>query len=409
MRQNGHAASEVTIAGAGLAGLALGLALAREGCEVVLLEQRPLEQLVEPEHDGRVIAVAAGTQRFLAHMGAWDGMVPEAEPIWDIVVGEHGSPVQVRYDHGLLGQEPLGWIVPNRVIRLALLAALEAQPSASIRAPLHIAALEERVAGLALQLSDGTGLTTQLLAVAEGRNAPTRDLAHIGMTATPYRQTGIVATLAHALPHRGLAIERFWPIGPHAMLPLPGTEAAPHRSSMVWALADEAAEAVRRLSPAAFSQEVSARFADRLGAMTLEGPRWYYPLQLVQAQRLTAPRLALVGDAARTIHPIAGQGWNLAMRDVASLAQIVTDRQRLGLDPGEAPALAHYARWRATDGAILATVTDGITRLFSNDLGPLQLARNAGLALVERVPAAKRLFMRHAMGDLGDLPRAMRR
>jgi 2-octaprenyl-6-methoxyphenol hydroxylase len=180
------------------------------------------------------------------------------------------------------------------------------------------------------------------------------------------------------------------------------------RSSIVWALEAEKAAAVRALDDRAFAAEVEERFGDLLGGIEIEGPRFYFPLVLVESERITAPRVALVGDAARGIHPIAGQGWNLALRDVAALAEVVEERLRLGLDPGDASALDRYAAWRSFDGLALVSICHGIERLFSNDVGPLKLLRNLGLGLVERLPPAKRFFMRHAMGLVGELPRSMR-
>ncbi len=218
-----------------------------------------------------------------------------------------------------------------------------------------------------------------------------------------YGQTGIVATLAHERPHQGLAVERFFPDGPLALLPMTG-----RRSSIVWAAEDRLARELTALDDADFLAELGERAGDRLGALALAGPRWHYPLAMVQAQRYTDRRLALVGDAAHAIHPIAGQGWNLALRDVAALAELVIDAKRLGLDPGSASVLARYERWRRFDSLALIAITDGLNRLFGNDLLPVRIARELGLGLVERTPPLKQFFMRHAMGLLGDLPRLMR-
>jgi 2-octaprenyl-6-methoxyphenol hydroxylase len=242
-----------------------------------------------------------------------------------------------------------------------------------------------------------------LVALCEGRLSTTREKVGIGAQRWAYGQIGIVCTIRHAKPHHGLAVERFFPDGPFARLPMTGD-----RSSIVWALEESLARPVMALDDAAFLGEVADRFGDDLGGLSLEGPRWGYPLVLVLSERYTATRLALVGDAARGIHPIAGQGWNLALRDVAAVAEIVVDRLRLGLDPGDDLALERYAAWRRFDSMALVAVTDGINRLFANDVFPVRLVREAGLALVDRIPPAKRFFMRHAMGLVGDLPRAMR-
>ena len=218
-----------------------------------------------------------------------------------------------------------------------------------------------------------------------------------------YQQTGMVATIGHARPHHGLAVERFFPSGPFAILPMTG-----NRSSIVWAAENRLARDLIALDDREFTDELAERFGDRLGALTLAGPRWHYPLSMVQAERYTGRRLVLVGDAARAIHPIAGQGWNLALRDVAALAELVVDAKRLGLDLGGRCVLDRYERWRRFDSLALIAITDGLNRLFANDLLPLRLARELGLGLVERIPPLKGFFMRHAMGLLGDLPRVMR-
>ncbi|MDW8125199.1 MAG: FAD-dependent monooxygenase [Geminicoccaceae bacterium] len=394
---------ELVIAGGGLTGLALAAALAPTGCRIAVIEQVPLASLLEPAHDGRVTAVARGSQHFLARLGLWPAIAADAQPIFEILVGEAKSPVTVRYDHREVGREPLGWIVPNRTLRLALQEAVGARPEIAVLAPARIVAAVSEPAALRLSLEDGRALRCALLAVCEGRFSPTRALLGIGARRFAYGQIAIVGTLEHERPHRGRAVERFFPDGPFAVLPMPGC-----RSSIVWALEAEKADAVRALDAREFAAEVEERFGDLLGAIRLEGERWYHPLVLVRSERIVAPRAALVGDAARGIHPIAGQGWNLALRDVAALAEIVEERLALGLDPGDAAALARYAAWRSFDGLALVAVTHGIDRLFANDLGPLKLLRNLGLGLVERLPPLKRFFMRHAMGVLGELPRAMR-
>jgi 2-octaprenyl-6-methoxyphenol hydroxylase len=254
-----------------------------------------------------------------------------------------------------------------------------------------------------IALEGGLEARAPLLVAAEGRASATRATAGIGTTRWDYAQTGIVATIAHERPHGGLAVEQFFPAGPLAMLPMTG-----RRCSIVWAAADSLARELIVLPDEAFVEELGDRVGDRLGRLALAGPRWHYPLSMVQAERYVDRRLALVGDAARGIHPIAGQGWNLALRDVAALAELAVEAKRLGLDPGSAAVLARYARWRRFDSLALIAITDGLNRLFANDLFPLRLARELGLGRVERVGPLKHFFMRHAMGLLGDLPRLMR-
>ena len=394
---------EVIILGGGMSGLALAAALGSVGRSVLVVERVPIERLLAAPHDGRVTAVAQGSMRFLDTVGAWTGMATSAEPILDIVVREGFSPIEIHYDHRAVGSGPLGYIVENRAIRAALATRVGALPSVVMEAPGEVEALEPGPARVCIQLSNGRRARAPLLALCEGRQSATRKRLGIGVREWRYGQTGIVCTLAHQREHQGVAVERFFPDGPFARLPMTGD-----RSSIVWALDDRLSGAVLALDDTGFLGEVAERFGDDLGALELAGPRWHYPLSLVLADKYAVERVALVGDAARGIHPIAGQGWNLALRDVAALAETACDRLRLGLDPGDGIALERYATWRRFDGAALVAVTDGINRLFANDAFPLRLARQAGLAAVERIAPLKRFFMQHAMGLVGDLPRAMR-
>jgi 2-octaprenyl-6-methoxyphenol hydroxylase len=396
---------DLLVIGGGLTGLALACAVAGEGLRVLLVERASLAATVAPPFDGRVTAIAPGSRRLLEAIGVWPALAADAEPILDIEVGERYSPLRVHYDHRQVGDEPLGHIVENRLLRGALLARAEALSAASLllAAPERIARLDRRGAAVAVRLEGGLAAQAALCAVAEGRGSQTRAAAGIGVLRWDYDQTGMVATIGHALPHRGLAIERFFGSGPFAILPMTG-----NRSSIVWAADNRLARDLIGLDDAEFMDELAERFGDQLGALELAGPRWHYPLSMVQAEHYTAGRLALVGDAARAIHPIAGQGWNLALRDVAALAELVIDARRLGLDPGSGHVLARYERWRRFDSLALIAITDGLNRLFANDLLPLRLVREAGLGMVERIAPLKGFFMRHAMGLLGDLPRAMR-
>ena len=396
---------DLVIVGGGMTGLTLACAVAGAGPRVLLIERQLLQAAVAPGFDGRVTAIAQASRRLLEALGLWAELAPGAQPIEDIRVGERHSPLTVHYDHRAVGDQPLGHIVENRLIRSALLRRVQALSThgLTLAAPATVARIGWRDQGARVRLEDGRVLSGALVAAAEGRSSPTRAAAGIEVMRWDYRQTGIVATLAHERPHRGLAIERFFPEGPFALLPMTG-----RRSSIVWAAEDRLAQELIRLDDDEFMGELAERVGDALGALTLAGPRWHYPLSMVQARRYTGRRLALVGDAAHAIHPIAGQGWNLALRDVAALAELVVDAQRLGLDPGGATVLARYERWRRFDSLALIAITDGLNRLFGNDLLPLRLARELGLGLVERVAPLKQFFMRHAMGVLGDLPRLMR-
>jgi 2-octaprenyl-6-methoxyphenol hydroxylase len=396
---------DLIICGGGMTGLALAAALAAAGLRALLVEQRPLESATAPRFDGRVTAISRGSRHLLDGLGAWAQMQEEAQPILAIEVAEGRSPLVVRYDHREAGGAPLGHIVENRVIRRALLARVAALAGGplEIAAPDHPAAIERSANGVAIELAGGRRVAAALLVAADGRASPLREIAGIGVTRWDYAQTGIVATVAHARPHHGRAFERFFPSGPLALLPM-----LDRRSSIVWAAKDPLARELIVLDDREFALELADRFGDLYGALELVGPRWHYPLAMAQAQRVTDRRLALVGDAARAIHPIAGQGWNLALRDVAALAELVVDAARLGLDVGGAGVLARYERWRRFDSLALIGITDGLNRLFANDLLPVRVARELGLGAVERIPPLKRFFMRHAMGLLGDLPRLLR-
>ncbi|MEO1019587.1 MAG: FAD-dependent monooxygenase [Pseudomonadota bacterium] len=294
-------------------------------------------------------------------------------------------------------------MVENRAIREALDQRIAELETAHVISPARLSAIQHQAAGVRLSGPGMDDMSAPLLAVCEGRQSPSRQLLNISSRHWAYNQTAFVATFAHEFAHHGCATERFFADGPFAMLPMTG-----NYSSIVWALDNKLAASVARLDDADFAAEVQHRFGDDLGELTLVSPRWHYPLSLIWADDYVADRAVLVGDAARGIHPIAGQGWNLAVRDIATIAEIAVDRLRLGLDPGSADALEGYAAWRRFDGLALVAVTDGINRLFANDILPVKLARNLGLGLVDRSEPAKGFFMRHAMGLAGNLPRTMR-
>jgi 2-octaprenyl-6-methoxyphenol hydroxylase len=396
---------DLLILGAGMIGLTLAQAFARAGLRVALLDRVDPAAMLDRGFDGRVCAIAYGSRRIFEGLNVWDAMAAQAQPINEIRVVDGDSPLFLHYDHRDVGDEPLGHIVENRHIRGALMAALAELPAGALTwfAPAAVAELKRDTAGVRATLEDGRTIAARLVIVAEGRNSKTREDAGIGVLTWRYPQTGIVCTVAHEKPHRGVAIERFLPAGPFAILPLTG-----NRSSLVWTERSDLAPAILALDDAGFGAEMERRFGDFLGKLEVVGERWSYPLALLNARHYTETRLVLVGDAAHAIHPISGQGLNLGLRDVAALAEVLVDAARLGLDLGTADLLESYARWRRFDAVTIGAVTDGLNRLFSNDLAPVRLARGVGLALVEKAPPLKRVFMRHAMGTLGNLPRLAR-
>jgi 2-octaprenyl-6-methoxyphenol hydroxylase len=341
-------------------------------------------------------------------MGVWAGAAAAAERILEIRVADGGSPLFLHYDHRDVGDEPLGHIIENRALRHALLTRLAALPGVLHLAPAVLRAVERSTGRVVAELEDGRRIAAPLVVSAEGRRAMLRETAGIRTIDWSYPQAGIVCTVRHERPHFGVAVEHFLPSGPFAILPMTGTPTEPHRSSIVWTERADLAPGFVALDEAGFDAALAARFGDFLGAVAAVGPRWSYPLFFQQAERFVAERLALVGDAAHVIHPIAGQGLNLGLRDVAALVEVLVDAARLGLDIGAADVLERYERWRRVDSLTLATVTDGLNRLFSNEVPPVKLARDLGLAAVDRLPPLKRFFMRHAMGLVGELPRLVR-
>ncbi len=384
-----------------MVGLALAAALGGAGLDCVVIDREDPATATAAGFDGRVSAIAYASWRLLAQTGVWDHL-RAAEPILDIRVSDGDSLMFLHYDHRDLGDAPFGYMVENRDIRRALLARLAELGPVSLLAPAEVAEVIRGAARVDVRLADGRTVTAPLVVAADGRHSPVRAAAGIGTVGWRYRQVGIVCTVHHALPHLGVAQERFLPAGPFAILPMTG-----NRSSLVWTEREELAPAILAADRAAFTAEMADRFGDHLGPLEVVGGRWSYPLALYLAERYVDRRLALIGDAAHVIHPIAGQGLNLGLRDVAALAEVVVDAARLGLDLGAPAALERYPRWRRFDSLALAAATDGLNRLFSNDVAPLRLARDLGLAAVNRLAPLKRTLMRHARGTVGDLPRLL--
>ncbi|HEX2114790.1 MAG TPA: UbiH/UbiF/VisC/COQ6 family ubiquinone biosynthesis hydroxylase [Alphaproteobacteria bacterium] len=404
----GAIASDVVVLGGGLVGLSTAVALGQAGLSVVVVDrEKPAVAAADP-FDGRGSAIAWGSAQALRGIGLWPLLEGRAAPIEEIRVTDGESLLFLHYDHREVGGNPLGYIVENRFIRRALYARIAALETVTLLAPMQAIGVERSNARASVTLADGRRIRARLVIAADGRESPTRRAAGIGVMRWSYRQTAIVCSIRHRKPHRGVAHERFLAAGPFAVLPLPDSESGEHRSSIVWTERDELAPAMLALNDTEFAEEIALRFGDSLGEIGVAGPRWAYPLSLLQADRYTDLRLALVGDAAHVIHPIAGQGLNLGLRDVAAIAECIVDAHRLGLDVGATDALERYARWRRFDNLTLLAVTDGLVRLFSTDMAPVRLARDLGLAAVQRLPGLKRFFMRHAMGVVGDPPRLVR-
>ncbi len=396
---------DVIIVGGGMAGMTLGCALAGAGVETAVIEQSNPAHMQLPAFDGRTTAIAHGSAQVLKGIDLWPLLEADAEPILDIRVADGHpsrgvSPLFLHYDHTEVGTEPFGYIIENRLIRDALFRLSGEMPSLTVVAPATVERAARDLDDAEVQLTDGRSLSCSLVVGADGRNSPLRRAAEISVNQFRYNQTAIVCTVAHERSHHGVAVELFLPGGPFAMLPMTG-----HRTNIVWTERSDLAPAFLELEENLFLSEVERRFGTWLGALELEGPRFSYPLGLLHASHYTDRRLALISEAAHAIHPIAGQGLNMGIRDVAALAEAVVDAIRLGLEPADPTALSRYENWRRVDNTTLVAVTDALNRLFSNDIAPIRAARDVGLAAVGQVPPLKRLFMRHAMGVVGDLPR----
>ena len=394
--------ADLVIAGGGLVGLAMAGAVAGAGLTVVVVDPAQPRALLDATFDGRASALAHASQQLLRGIGVWPHLEADSQPILDIRVTDGASPLFLHYHHGDLGDEPFGVMAENRHIRRALLAAARAQAGITLLFGDRLAATVRKAGGIEAQTQRGARLRARLVIGAEGRGSPLRTQAGIRTTGWSYGQTGIVTTVAHEDDHHGVAHERFLPAGPFAILPLPG-----RRCSLVWTERYVVARAIMALDDAAFAAEMGKRFGNFLGAVSPIGPRWSYPLGFMQAERYTARRLALIGDAAHGVHPVAGQGLNMGLRDVAALAEVLVEAHRLGLDIGAEAALQRFARWRRFDNMVMAATMDGLVRLFSNDIAPVRAARRAGLAAVNRMAPLKRLFMRHARGTVGKRPRLL--
>jgi len=400
--------TEVLVVGGGMAGMTLGNALSGAGVATTVVDSSPSETLLDAGYDGRASAVAWGSAQVFRGIGLWPYLEPDAGPIVDIRVAdgtvERGpSMLFLHYDHADIGDDPFGYMIENRATRRGLFEQAKALDGLNLLAPARVAVLDRSAGGVDATLEDGTRIRARLVVGAEGRQSPTRESAGITVSHLDYGQTAIVCTVAHECDHNGVAVEYFLPSGPFAMLPM--TE---RRMNIVWTERTALTPGFMALDDTAFLAELRRRFGDWLGDIELTGPRFAYPLSLQHAARYTDRRLALIGDAAHGIHPIAGQGLNLGLRDVAALAEAIIDARRLGLDIGGADVLGRYERWRRFDSVLLAGVTDALNRLFSNDIPPVRLVRDLGLAAVDRLPPVKKFLMRHAMGTVGDLPRLVK-
>jgi 2-octaprenyl-6-methoxyphenol hydroxylase len=396
---------DVLIAGAGFAGLSLAIAL-RQGLGAAFSVVVADPALACVAVDARASAIAAAARRLFEAIEVWDRVAELSEPILDMAVTDSElddvvRPVFLTFGGEVAPGEPFAHMIENGPLVAALVdkARAEGVNLLSVSVANFARARDEML----VQLADGSRIATRLLVAADGARSHVRELAGIQCYGWSYGQSAIVTTVAHERDHHGRAEEHFLPSGPFAILPLRN-----RRCSIVWTERATEAERIMTLDDAAFHAELEKRFGLRLGEITVAGPRRAYPLGFSVARAFIADRLALVGDAAHMIHPIAGQGLNMGLRDVAALAEAIVDAARLGLDPAGPDVLERYQRWRRFDTMTMGIATDGLNRLFSNHSDALRLVRDIGLGLVDRLPALKHVFIREAAGLVGDVPKLLK-
>ena len=397
---------DILIAGGGFPGLALAIALKQAlGAAFRVAVADPAFARATAD-DPRATAIAAAARHLFEAVGVWDAVVGGAQPILDMAVTDSRvadvvRPVFLTFAGEVAPGEPFAHMVENAQLLAALTAKARAEEV--LLRPAAVTAFEAAVPRVAAVLDDGSTWSASLLVAADGARSRVRDLAGIATVGWTYSQSAIVTTVAHERDHGGRAQEHFLEPGPFAILPLTG-----RRSSIVWTEARAEAERIVALFDAEFHAELERRFGLELGDIDVAGPRRAYPLGFSVARAFVGRRVVLVGDAAHVIHPIAGQGLNMGLRDVAALAEAIVDAARLGLDPGSAEVLDRYQAWRRFDTMAMGVATDGLNRLFSNESDVLRLMRDVGLGLVDRMPALKSFFIREAAGVTGNVPKLLR-
>jgi 2-octaprenyl-6-methoxyphenol hydroxylase len=399
---------DISIVGGGLAGPALALALADAGFRVCVIDRLPNTVRQDAGFDGRAYALALSSVRLLKGIGIWPMVADHAQPMLEIKVtdgraGEGPAPWMMHFDHAEIEEGAMGQMVEDRHLRRAILDRLNASDRITHLSEQEVIAQSPDANGITLTLASGQTVTSRMVVGADGRASGTAQRAGISRTGWGYGQTAVVCAVEHEKPHGGVANQFFMPNGPLEILPL-----NENRSTIVWRETDTRAAMLAQLPDDAFLDELRPAFGSFLGQIGLAGQRFTYPLNLTLADSMIGERLALIGDAAHGVHPIAGQGLNAGLRDVAALADVLMDARRTGQDVGGPQVLQRYQQWRRFDTATLAIATDTFNRLFSNDNPLLRAARDVGMGVVNAIPGLRRGFVREAAGLTGDLPSLMR-
>ena len=391
------------VIGGGLSGLTATLALSKIGLSVAIVDKASLEMVKKNEGDQRTTAVSASGKKVFEALDVWDSLKKGAEPILDIVVSEKGKKGHLSFDHQTVGTEPMGHILDNIELKNSLISSIRSQKNIQLFPFKSLNNFFPETGAVTIDLNDGSSYEAALLVAADGRNSDGRRIAKIKSTNIDYNQSSIVFTVGHEKPHRGTAYEQFTTGGPIASLPMRG-----NKSSMVWSEDTEVVESLMQLDDKDFAAAASYRLNDCLGKMTIIGQRKVFPLKLNYADTIIANRFAMVGDAAHGLHPIAGQGFNLGLRDIANLTEEISNARRLGLDIGSFETLRSYQAARRFDNFSLVAATDGLNRLFTDNNKIVGFIRSSGLDAINTMNPIKNLFMRLAMGEVGSLPHLLK-